>query len=122
MANCYFLNGKCKTGSFPALYRAETAAAAACNNITELRARLRYDRRQYNQKGVSMPSHTTRRKASVNQALCVACGCCVKVCPRSAIEIIRGVMAQVNQHACVGCGKCAAECPASVIAMQEVPA
>ena len=33
---------------------------------------------------------------------CVACGCCVKVCPLQAIEIVRGVMAQVRQDKCVG--------------------
>ena len=53
---------------------------------------------------------------------CVACGCCVKVCPLQAIEIGRGVMAQVRQDKCVGCGKCARECPASVIKIREVEA
>ena len=53
---------------------------------------------------------------------CVACGCCVKVCPLQAIEIVWGVMAQVRQDKCVGCGKCARECPASVIKIREVEA
>ena len=63
-----------------------------------------------------------KRKASVDSRLCVACGCCVKVCPLQAIEIVRGVMAQVRQDKCVGCGKCARECPASVIKIREVEA
>ena len=63
-----------------------------------------------------------RKKALVDQRLCVACGCCVKVCPLQAIEIVRGVMAQVRQDKCVGCGKCARECPASVIKIWEVEA
>ena len=42
---------------------------------------------------------------------CVACGCCVKVCPLQAIEIVRGVMAQVRQDKCVGCGLCTMKCP-----------
>ena len=29
---------------------------------------------------------------------CVACGCCVKVCPMSAISIWRGVTAQVDRE------------------------
>ena len=62
-----------------------------------------------------------RRKAVVDQAACVACGCCVKVCPMQAIEIVRGIMAQVKEEKCVGCGKCAKECPASVITVQEAP-
>ena len=61
-----------------------------------------------------------RRRAVVDQKACVACGCCVKVCPLQAIEIIRGVMAQVKAEKCVGCGKCAGECPASVIEIREV--
>ena len=61
-----------------------------------------------------------KRRALVRHSECVACGCCVKVCPMKAIEIVKGIMAQVNAEKCVGCGKCAAECPASVIAMVEV--
>ena len=62
-----------------------------------------------------------RRTAKIG-ADCVACGCCIKVCPLQAIEIVRGVMAQVNGDKCVGCGKCAKECPASVIEIREVEA
>lgn len=62
-----------------------------------------------------------RKKAYVSTDECVACGCCVKVCPMGAIEIIKGVMAFVNIEKCVGCGKCAKECPASVINITEVP-
>ena len=61
-----------------------------------------------------------KRRASVAAADCVACGCCVKVCPFSAIQIIKGIMAQVYIQRCVGCGKCAKECPATVITIQEV--
>ena len=61
-----------------------------------------------------------RRKAVVNQKDCVACGCCVKVCPLSTIQVIKGVAAQVDESKCVGCGKCAKECPASVIEIREV--
>ena len=60
-----------------------------------------------------------RRKAVVEHAACVACGCCVKGCPLRAIEIVRGVTARVDETKCVGCGKCARECPASVIEIRE---
>ena len=63
-----------------------------------------------------------KRKAVVEQRDCVACGCCVKVCPKGAIEIFKGVMAQVEEDKCVGCGKCAKECPASIIEIREVDA
>lgn len=60
------------------------------------------------------------RRAVVDQAQCVACGCCVKVCPMQAITIYRGIRAEVEASKCIGCGKCAKECPASVIVIQEV--
>ena len=63
-----------------------------------------------------------KRKAFVAQEDCVACGCCVKVCPLGAIRIVKGIMAQVNMDKCVGCGKCAKECPASIIEIREVEA
>ncbi len=61
-----------------------------------------------------------KRKAFVDEKSCVACGCCRKACPKSAISIWKGIMAKVDLDKCVGCGKCAKECPASVIEIQEV--
>ncbi len=69
-----------------------------------------------------MTSGIKRRKAVVDRQACVACGCCVKVCPLRAIEIVCGISAQVDPAKCVGCGKCARECPASVIEIREVEA
>ena len=40
-----------------------------------------------------MTSVRKKRKAFVEQSDCVACGCCVKVCPLGAIQIIKGVNA-----------------------------
>ena len=61
-----------------------------------------------------------KRKAFINMNDCVACGCCIKVCPRNAIDIWKGIMAKVDMAKCIGCRKCAKECPASVIEIQEV--
>ena len=58
------------------------------------------------------------RKAVVDSNTSVACGCCMKVCPRNAITIPKGICAIVDQNLCVGCGKCAKECPASVITLE----
>ena len=63
-----------------------------------------------------------RKKACVNKNRCVACGCCVKVCPRKAISIFKGIRAEVDMERCVGCGLCAKECPASIITIKEVEA
>lgn len=59
-----------------------------------------------------------RRKATVSISECVACGCCIKVCPKNAITIPKGIFAEINPELCVGCGKCAKECPASVITLE----
>lgn len=59
-----------------------------------------------------------KRKAVVSTKECVACGCCIKVCPRGAITVPRGVFAEINRDLCVGCGLCAKECPASVITLE----
>lgn len=61
-----------------------------------------------------------RRKALVDGDACVACGCCVKVCPKGAIRVWKGIMALVDEERCVSCGRCARECPASVIEIREV--
>ena len=61
-----------------------------------------------------------KRRAFVHTEECVACGCCVKVCPRTAITIWKGIHASVDFEKCVGCRKCEAECPAYVIEIQEV--
>ena len=60
----------------------------------------------------------SKRYAAVGRD-CVACGCCVKVCPLGAIQVDRGLYARVDEAKCVGCGKCARECPASVITITE---
>lgn len=60
----------------------------------------------------------SKRLAQVGRE-CVACGTCVKVCPRTAIRVASGVTARVNGALCVGCGRCAKVCPADVIDMVE---
>lgn len=46
---------------------------------------------------------------------CVACGTCLKKCPKGAIHIEKGIIAVVDESLCVGCGLCEKACPASVI-------
>ena len=61
-----------------------------------------------------------KRKAVVSIQECVACGCCIKVCPRNAITVPNGIHALIDEELCVGCGKCAKECPASIISLEVV--
>ena len=65
---------------------------------------------------------TRRLKKAAVGDFCVACGCCVKVCPKQAISVDRGVRARVDGQTCIGCGKCARACPAGVIELREVGA
>lgn len=62
----------------------------------------------------------TRRKASVDQRYCVACGECLKHCKFGAISIRNGSYAIVDEDKCVGCKRCVLACPASTIQLQEV--
>ena len=50
---------------------------------------------------------------------CVACGCCIDVCPSEAIYPVEpnyaGSTYAINSSKCVNCGACAADCPAEAI-------
>jgi len=61
-----------------------------------------------------------KKFAKIDKAVCVACGSCVKVCPRKAITVYRGIYARVNESKCTGCGLCAKECPASIITIEKL--
>lgn len=56
-----------------------------------------------------------KKYAAVNIKQCVGCGSCIKVCPRKAISVPKGIYAEVNLEQCIGCGLCQKACPASVI-------
>lgn len=59
-----------------------------------------------------------KRKAAVSTEECVACGCCMKVCPKGAVTVPKGIFAEIDRELCVGCGRCVKECPASVITLE----
>ena len=60
-----------------------------------------------------------KKLAVPNRNICVACGVCLKACPKMAISIYRGCFAQVDEKVCVGCGLCARCCPAGCITVTE---
>ena len=60
-----------------------------------------------------------KKLAIPDKNICVACGVCLKVCPREAISIYRGCFAQIVPEKCVGCGLCAKACPAGCITIAE---
>ena len=65
-------------------------------------------------------SEKKKKLAWVDRTLCAACGVCMKVCPKKAITIYKGLYALVEETLCIGCKKCAKECPASIIDVREV--
>lgn len=60
-----------------------------------------------------------KRFAAVNSNTCVACGVCVKGCPKGALSIYRGCYVWVDEAKCVGCGLCSKACPAGAIFIVE---
>lgn len=84
-----------------------------CDFVTENKVHKRYDMKK--RFGGNMTVQKIKRVAIVDEDYCVGCGSCIKVCPKDAISVPRGVAAQVDTEKCVGCGLCAKMCPASVI-------
>ena len=60
-----------------------------------------------------------KKLAFVDKNICVACGVCMKACPKDAISIYRGCYAAVDAAKCVGCALCAKACPAGCITLKE---
>ena len=60
-----------------------------------------------------------KRIAVIDKKVCVACGVCMKACPRDAISIYRGCYAVVDGEKCVGCGLCGKHCPVGCICQKE---
>ena len=60
-----------------------------------------------------------KKLAIPDKNICVACGVCLKACPREAISIYRGCFARIVPEKCVGCGLCAKACPAGCITIAE---
>lgn len=60
-----------------------------------------------------------RKIAEVDRSGCVACGACVKACPKGSISVWRGCWAWADPAKCVGCGLCSRTCPAGCITVKE---
>ena len=60
-----------------------------------------------------------KKVATIDRNVCVACGVCLKTCPKGAISIYRGCFGEVDSNKCVGCGLCGKACPAGCISVQE---
>jgi NAD-dependent dihydropyrimidine dehydrogenase PreA subunit len=70
---------------------------------------------------VVMAIQKNKRFAVIDEKHCVGCGSCIKVCPKEAISVPKGIAAKVEVDKCVGCGLCAKVCPATVIEIKMTP-
>ena len=75
------------------------------------------------------------RLPRIDSNICIACGSCVKACPRHLIELRKkqesmiyvacnnkdkGIIARkVCSVACIGCGKCVKTCPEKAISLSD---
>tara|TARA_R110002167_G_scaffold247863_2_gene453762 strand:- start:133088 stop:133987 length:900 start_codon:yes stop_codon:yes gene_type:complete len=55
--------------------------------------------------------------ATVDEAECINCECCYKVCPLGGIDLLDECV-QTNDH-CTGCGLCVEECPTEAIKIEN---
>lgn len=61
----------------------------------------------------------SKKYAETDRTYCVACGTCMRDCPKGAIRIVKGCYAFCDSEICVGCGKCAKACPTGCISIIE---
>ena len=65
---------------------------------------------------------TPQFATSIDQAKCIGCGRCYKVCPRNVLDLVERelddddednmmVMSLANPMDCIGCGSCGRVCP-----------
>ncbi len=59
--------------------------------------------------------------AEVNEALCIGCTRCFKVCPTDAVLGSAKHLHSVFREACTACGNCVEVCPTEAIAMIPAP-
>lgn len=52
----------------------------------------------------------------INDAVCVGCGRCVKVCPQGALSLVDG-KSHVDVSKCIGCFECITVCPVKAISI-----
>ena len=63
--------------------------------------------------------HLPHRIAVIDEAACIGCAKCLKVCPTDAIIGANKVMHTVIPELCTGCDRCIPPCPVDCITMEE---
>lgn len=62
-----------------------------------------------------------RRKAVVDESYCVACGCCVKVCPLKAITVFKGITARSTGSAALAAESALKNVPHQSLQSRRLP-
>ena len=88
----------------------EKVAYVACNGTCEA-AEKKFDYKGLKSCVVANLSYSGDKFCNY---ACLGYGDCVKVCPKNAISIEKGV-AKVDPKKCIGCGMCVRECPNNII-------
>lgn len=57
-------------------------------------------------------------KPEVNEALCIGCGACRRICANDAPQIVNR-KCHIDHDKCVGCGRCIAVCPKDAISNKD---
>lgn len=65
--------------------------------------------------------HEPRRRAQIDEALCIGCAKCLDACPVDAIVGSHKLMHTVIAAECTGCGLCMPPCPVDCIALAPAP-
>ena len=52
---------------------------------------------------------------SIDDGLCLGCGCCIDVCSQGALELNDNDKTVVNADDCTECGSCIDMCPVEAI-------
>jgi electron transport complex protein RnfB len=58
--------------------------------------------------------------ARVNEAICIGCAHCFKLCPTDALVGAPKQLHTVIETACIGCGKCVAVCPTECLQLHPL--
>ncbi|HAK46604.1 MAG TPA: 4Fe-4S ferredoxin [Spirochaeta sp.] len=63
---------------------------------------------------LSLTSRPSRYRMNIDEAGCISCGKCQKVCPSDSIITLEDKKRRIIKHECLLCGKCADVCPEAV--------